>query len=258
MNGYAPGTFWGYETNGIFRPSDADSILDPGAKKKRYVVVNQPYTIDSKGRMVFTQNGAKPGDVRFVDTDNSGSINDKDKTVIGDPNPKFTFGLTINLEYKGFDLNCFFQGSYGNQIYCAIKQNWYNPSGGGNWIVGALDAYRDPVYKDGVMVDPGNTESDQFKLTGTENYKVSDWYVEDGSYVRLKSMQLGYTVPANFTKKYGIERLRVYVGGRNLLTMTKYSGTDPEIGGGDPTQFGIDYGVYPQAKMYNVGLNLSF
>lgn len=258
LNGEAPGVFWGYKTNGIFRPGDADSILDPGATRIRYVVTNQPYTIDSKGRKVFTQNAAKPGDVRFVDTDNSGNINDKDKTVIGNPNPKFTIGLTINLEYKGFDLNCFFQGSYGNQIYCAIKQNWYNPSGGGNWIVGALDAYRDPVYKDGIMIDPGNTTSDQFKLTGTDNYKVSDWYVEDGSYLRLKSMQLGYTIPANFTKKYGIERLRIYVGGRNLITWTKYSGTDPEIGGGDPTLFGIDNGVYPQAKMYNIGLNLSF
>jgi len=162
-------------------------------------------------------------------------------------------------EYKGFDLNCFFQGSYGNQIFNAIKGNWYNSSGTGNWVTDAANAYRAPVYDQaGNMIDPGNTTSNQFRLAGAQNYLPSDWYIEDGSYIRLKSMQIGYTLPETFTIKYGIERLRFYVGGMNLLTWTKYSGLDPEIGGNDPTQFGIDYGVYPQAKMYNVGLNLTF
>ncbi len=258
-NGDVPGAFWGYETNGLFRTSDCDSILDPGAKKKRYVAVNQPYKTDSKGKKTFVQNYAQPGDVRFVDTNGDTIFTDKDKTVIGNPNPKFTFAFSLNLEYKGFDLNCFFQGSYGNQIFNAIKGNWYNSSGTGNWVTDAANAYRAPVYDQaGNMIDPGNTTSNQFRLAGAQNYLPSDWYIEDGSYIRLKSMQIGYTLPETFTIKYGIERLRFYVGGMNLLTWTKYSGLDPEIGGNDPTQFGIDYGVYPQAKMYNVGLNLTF
>jgi TonB-linked SusC/RagA family outer membrane protein len=257
-NGDVPGAFWGYKTDGLFRPSDGDSILDPGAKKKRYVAVNQPYRTTSSGKKIFFQNLAQPGDLRFVDTNGDTIFTDKDKTVIGNPNPKFTFAFTFNLEYKGFDLNCFFQGSYGNQIFNALKGGWYSSSSG-NWVKDAANAYRSPVYDDaGNMIDPGNTTSDQFRLVGTQNYLPSDWYIEDGSYIRLKSMQIGYTLPETFTKKYGIERLRFYVGGMNLITWTKYSGLDPEIGGNDPTQFGIDYGVYPQAKMYNVGLNLTF
>jgi TonB-linked SusC/RagA family outer membrane protein len=258
-NGDAPGAFWGYQTSGLYRASDTGSIYDPVTKKTKYgLVVNQPHQINSKGQTILMMPNAKPGDVRFVDRNGDGIISDKDKTVIGDPNPKFTYGLAINLEFKGFDMNCFFQGSYGNQIFNSIKQNWYNPSGGGNWIEGALNAYRAPVYNNGALVDPGNTNTNQFRLAGTDNYRISDWYVEDGSYLRLKSMQIGYTIPDNFTKKLGIERFRVYVGGMNLLTWTKYTGLDPEIGSGNPTQFGIDYGVYPQAKMYNVGINMSF
>jgi hypothetical protein len=184
-----------------------------------------------------------------------------DKTVIGNPNPKFTFGFSINLEYKGFDLNCFFQGSYGNQIFNANKSGWYNSSGQANWIKDALNAYRDPVYdENGNMIDPGNTTSNQFRLYGStgDNYRISDWYVEDGSYIRLKSAQLGYTLPEAFTQKYGVQKLRIYVGGSNLITLTKYTGMDPEIAGNDPTYFGIDGGVYPQAKMYNVGVNATF
>ncbi len=199
--------------------------------------------------------------MRFVDIngDTIFSSDNRDKTIIGDPNPKFTFGFSINLEYKGFDMNCFFQGSYGNDIFNWAKRGKYNPSGNENWIVDALDAYRAPVYDEsGNMIDPGNTTSNQFRLAGTDNYKYSDWYIEDGSYLRLKSLQLGYTLPETISRKFGVELLRVYVGGRNLLTLTKYTGLDPEIGGNDPTLFGIDYGVYPQAKMYSIGLNMSF
>ncbi|MFC2136583.1 SusC/RagA family TonB-linked outer membrane protein [Bacteroidota bacterium] len=260
-NGDSPGAFWGYKTDGVFRLSDADSILDPGATRKRYVVVNQPFKLDANGNKVFIQNNAQPGDLSFVDINGDTVLNNDDKVVIGDPNPKFTFGFTINLEYKDFDLNCFFQGSYGNDIFNATKGSWYNSSGSGNWVKDALNAYRSPVYdENGNMIDPGNTTSDQFRLFGStaDNYRMSDWYIEDGSYVRLKSLQLGYTLPETFAEKYGIGLLRVYVGGRNLITWTKYSGMDPEIGGNNPTEFGIDYAVYPQAKMYNIGINMSF
>jgi len=261
-NGDVPGAFWGYQTDGIFRPEDADTIIDPGTGRARYVVVNQPYTINpTTGSIVFLQNNALPGDMRFVDTNGDSVLNDKDKVVIGDPNPDFTFGFTINLEYKGFDLNCFFQGSYGNDIFNTCKSGWYNSNGLGNWVTDAKNAYRDPVYdEDGNMIDPGNTTSNQFKLRGstTDNYRMSDWYVEDGSYVRLKSIQIGYTLPTALIRKFGVERFRIYVGGRNLITWTKYSGLDPEVGGNDPTYFGVDGGSYPQPKMYNAGVNVSF
>jgi TonB-dependent starch-binding outer membrane protein SusC len=262
MNGEAPGAFWGYQTDGIFRPEDAATIVDTATGRERYVVVNQPYRVNpTTGTVTFLQNNALPGDVRFVDTNGDTLLNDRDKVVIGNPNPDFTFGFTIDLEYRGFDLNCFFQGSVGNDIFNANKSGWYNSNGLGNWVTDAKNAYRDPVYDEsGNMIDPGNTTSAQFKLRGStgDNYRMSDWYVEDGSYVRLKSIQLGYTLPETFTNRFKVERFRIYVGGRNLITWTKYSGLDPEMGGNDPTYFGVDGGSYPQPKMYNLGMNLSF
>jgi hypothetical protein len=258
-NGDAPGVFWGYKTDGLFRPQDLETIEENG--KQRDVWTNLPYRIDANGRRVYAQNNAKPGDQRFVDVNGDTLLNADDKVIIGDPNPNFTFGFTLNLEYKGFDLNCFLQGSYGNDIFNASKASWYNSNGLNNWVKDAANAYRDPVFdEDGNMIDPGNTSSDQFRLYGStsDNYRMSDWYVEDGSYVRLKSIQLGYTLPQTLSLKVGIERLRVYVGGRNLITWTNYSGLDPELGGNDPTYFGIDGGSYPQPKLYNVGVNMTF
>jgi TonB-dependent starch-binding outer membrane protein SusC len=261
MDGQAPGTFWGFKSNGLFRPGDVDTIIVNGKKVAAWKD-NIPYKTDPKtGLRVYAQKNVKPGDLKFADVNKDTALTDADKTIIGNPNPKFTYGFTINLEYKGFDLNCFFSGSYGNDIFNNNKNGWYNSTGTGNWIPDAANAYRAPVYdKTGIMIDPGNTTSNQFRLFGStqDNYRISDWYVEDGSYLRLKSAQFGYTLPDKLTKKYGIERVRIYVGGSNLFTWTKYKGLDPEIGGNDPTKFGIDYGVYPQAKMYSVGLNLSF
>jgi TonB-dependent starch-binding outer membrane protein SusC len=261
-NGDVPGAFWGYQTDGIFREEDAETIVDPVTGRERYVVTNQPYTINpTTGAITYLQNNAKPGDVRFIDTNGDGLLNDQDKVVIGDPNPDFTYGFTINLEYKGFDLNCFLQGSYGNDIFNNNKSGWYNSNGLGNWVKDAQNAYRSPVYdEEGNMIDPGNTTSNQFRLYGStsDNYRMSDWYVEDGSYLRLKSVQIGYTLPETFTQKFKIEKLKIYVGGKNLITWTKYSGLDPEMGGNDPTYFGVDGGSYPQPKMYNAGINVSF
>lgn len=257
-NGDVPGAFWGYKTKGLFRPEDAETIIEKG--KNRIVNKNEPYKIIN-GSRVYAQNSVQPGDQMFVDTNGDTVLNASDKVVIGDPNPDFTFGFTVNLEFKGFDLNAFFQGSYGNDIFNTNKLGWYNSSGRSNWVKDALNAYRSPVYdKDGNMIDPGNTTSNQFRLFGstTDNYRMSDWYVEDGSYVRLKSIQIGYTLPLDLTNKFGVERLRIYVGGRNLITWTNYSGLDPEIGGNDPTYFAVDGGSYPQPKMYNIGLNVTF
>jgi TonB-dependent starch-binding outer membrane protein SusC len=260
MDGQAPGAFWGYKTNGLFRASDTGSVYDPATKRTQYgVVVNQPYTLDNRGRKVFRQSQAQPGDLRYVDVNGDSVFNNKDLTIIGDPNPKFTFGLTINLEYKGFDFNCFFSGSYGNQIYNAERMNLLGNTGRGNWEIDALNAYRAPVYKNGALVDPGNTTSNIFRLApNADNYRISDFWVEDGSFIRLQSMQFGYTIPDKYTKKIGVERFRMYIGAKNLFTWTKYSGLDPELGVGDPTQCGVDNGVYPHAKMYDFGINLSF
>ncbi len=260
LNGHAPGVFWGYKTDGLFRPEDVETITENG--KTRNVWKDLPYKLDSQGRRVYAQNKAKTGDLRFIDMNGDTLLTEKDKVITGNPNPKFTFGLTINLEYKGFDLNCFIMGSYGNDIFNASKTSWYNSNGLNNWTKDALKAYRDPVYDaNGNMIDPGNTSASQFALRGstTDNYRMSDWYVEDGSYVKLKSIKLGYTIPKSLTAKIGIERFRVYVGARNLITLTKYSGLDPELGGtNDPLQFGVDNGSYPMPKMYNIGFDVSF
>jgi TonB-linked SusC/RagA family outer membrane protein len=256
-NGQAPGVFYGYKTNGIYHNSDLGTING----KAKQVIVNQPHYLDSKGNTVLAFLTAGPGDVRFVDINHDGKINGSDITMIGNPNPKFTYGFSGSFAFKSFDLNYFFQGSYGNQIFNTMKLNWYSPTATGNWTKDALNAYHAPVVdKNGNVLSPGNTTSSQFRLwnTGVNNYMNSDWYVEDGSYLRLKSIQIGYTLPKTLTNYAGIERFRIYVGAKNLLTFTKYSGTDPEMASSNPMAQGVDYGVYPQARMYMAGIELTF
>ena len=255
MNGQAPGVFVGYKTAGLYHQSDMGTV------KGKARIVNQPFYKNTNGDTILMYPNAQPGDLRFVDLNHDGKINSSDQTIIGNPNPKFTYGFSGSFEYKNFDLNYFFQGSYGNQIFNTMKLGWYSPTATGNWSKDALNAYHAPVVDAiGNVLSQGNVNSSQFRLwnTGVNNYANSNWYVEDGSYLRLKSIQLGYTLPQNISKFAGIEKLRLYIGAKNLFTITKYTGTDPEIGSNDPTSFGIDYGVYPQVRMFMGGLELSF
>jgi len=196
------------------------------------------------------QPNAKAGDRKFVDRNDDGQINDEDKYFAGTPFPKVNYGLSFNAGYKGFDLNIFAQGVAGVKLFNALKYTNINPSIGTNYnmLTGILDAWT-----------PENTSTDIPRLNTKDpngNYgTVSDWYLEDGGYFRIKNVTLGYTFPRTFLSKAGLNNLRVYATGSNLFTFTKYDGFDPEIG---MDQVGIDKGRYPLARTVLVGLNVNF
>lgn len=192
------------------------------------------------------QPNAQPGDVRFVDIDNNGVINDDDRTYIGKGMPDWAYGFNIGFEWKGLDFNAIFQGVAGVQVYNVTRRT---------------DLYyvNLPHYMINRWTGEGTSNTlPRFSfVSANENWRASDLWVEDGSYFRLKNIQLGYTLPQKWTRTLFISGLRVYVSGENVLTFTNYSGFDPEIASGG-TSLGIDRGVYPQTKVYTVGVNLTF
>jgi hypothetical protein len=255
--------FYGYKTNGLFRESDPTFIQTVGPREK-IVIVNQPFIIETNGDTTFMQPDAKPGDVRYVDVNGDGELTEDDKVKLGSPLPKFTFGFTINLEYKMFDLNALIVGSYGNKVFNGTKQYLYYSQGYGNRLAEYDDRYKNEVVKDGIVVVQENKNTDIPRNVPANYTKPTNFFIEDGSYIRLRSIQLGITLPKSFTSKVGIDRFRIYVGAKNLLTLTKYSGYDPVVSGGattgtDGTMIqGIDIGGYPSTKMFLAGVNLNF
>ncbi|MFT3754036.1 MAG: TonB-dependent receptor [Paludibacter sp.] len=173
-----------------------------------------------------------------------------DRTIIGDPNPKFTYGMTNNFSYKGFSLNLFLQGSYGNDIYNVSRMETEGMYDAKNQSVSVLDRWERPGM---VTYMPRATQSKNNLVSSTR-------FVEDGSYLRLKTLTLSYDFKNTFLKKVGITRLQPYLTAQNLLTLTKYKGFDPEVNqyGGDAKVQGIDYGTYPQSKSYVFGFNVEF
>lgn len=218
--------FYGYKTAGIFQNTD---------EVKAYK--------NDKGELL--QPTAVPGDVRFVDVDGNGIIDANDRTDIGKGMPDWTFGFNLGVSWKNFDLNMMWQGTAGNDIYDATRRTDIATSNLPSWMLnrwtGEGTSNRIPRFVQGDNV----------------NWQSSDLYVYDGSYLRLKNIQLGYTLPATLTQKVFISSLRFYVAAENLFTFTKYHGFDPEISSGG-TSLGIDYGVYPQARVWTIGASLSF
>lgn len=193
------------------------------------------------------QPNAKPGDFRWVDINGDGKItsDNLDKTFLGNTIPKYTFGLTLNLEYKSFDFMVFVQGVAGSKIFQGLRRL---DIGNANYQTSVLGRWTGE-----------GTSNDYPRLTTNDangNFgNMSDFYLEKGDYARIKLVQLGYTLPGKIINKIGASRLRVYVTSENLLTLTGYTGYDPEIGGG---VFGIDRGVYPQARSIIGGVQLQF
>ena len=214
------------ENDGIFQ-SDAEA---------------QAYTKD--GEMI--QPNAKAGDLKFVDLNDDGTIDSDDKRFCGDYYPDFTYGLNISLGYKNFDCSMFFQGVQGVDIFAGYKLTTYKPTQGYNLLAEGKNAWS--VDNKGAdiprlqMQDPNNNYSTE-----------SDWYLEDGSYLRLKNFNLGYTLPNQLLSASGISKLRLYIASENLLTITGYKGFDPEVG-----EKGLDMMKYPQARTFMIGANISF
>ena len=197
---------------------------------------------------------AKVGDFRFVDVDESGDIDlDKDRTICGNYMPKFTYGFGGKLWYGGFDMDFNFQGVYGNKILNLNRRYIDNMEGNVNGTKVALDRWKSPENPGSGLVNRANR-----KQTGS-NGRTSTWHLEGGSYLRLQNLSFGYTLPRELTQKFKVEKMRVYVSGQNLFTITDYSGYNPEVNA-RPSQNltpGEDYGTYPLARTYMFGLNIT-
>ena len=220
--GLALFTLWGYKYEGIYA-TDAEALTHLNG----YNAHNIPF---------------KAGDAKFRDISGDGIIDDKDKTDLGNPFPWLTYGLNLGADYKNFDIQLFFQGVHGNEIYNAVRERTE-----GKGDIATLGTQMRDVWTvgrtDGSIPNPYGSSL---------NYQTSSRFVESGSYLRLKNVQLGYNLPATLLKDKFISSLRVYLSANNLLTFTKYTGYDPEVGSG------VDYGNYPQARTFLLGLNVNF
>lgn len=252
--------FWGYKVIGRFdNPTDfyykdADGNLKEVARPEGNSISVSDTWI---------------GDYIFEDLNNDGVINQDDMQIIGDPNPAFTFGIGNTFSYKGFDLTIYFNGSYGNDVINYNRRFLEDVRVNSNLLTSAKEYARVEV------IDPSRSADDYRNLhvsnTGTSlprissaqknaNSRLSDLYVEDGSYLRLQNISLGYKLPRSIVSKAKIEGARVYVNLQNVYTWTKYSGYDPEVGAmyGNALMSGLDYGRYPSPRIVTFGLNLTF
>ena len=224
--GLPVGTFWGYNTDGLLTMDD----ITKGSPKLAGVPQLQ-------------------GDRKYVDTNGDGVVNSSDKHNLGNAQPKLTFGLSNSISYKGFDLSFLFQGSYGNKLFNFLQQKLELTTVNLNVSSTLLDRYS--------TTNPNGTMP---RATNAPVSQVADIYIEDGSYVKLKNLTLGYTLPKSLLSKIGIKQIRFYATAQNIWTWTKYSGLDPEVNffDSDNTKQGIDYGAYPSTKAFLGGLNLTF
>jgi TonB-dependent starch-binding outer membrane protein SusC len=204
---------------------------------------------------VFTKNPSqkvvKPGDIRFKDLNGDGDITSDDRANIGNQSPDFTYGLNLSAAYTGFDFNCFITGVQGNKIF---NTNLYDLQGMTRLFNSSTDVLNRAIVVNGVVTNPNATIPRA--LGAIQNTGVNDRFVEDGSYVRFKNITVGYTLPNKAFSKY-FSKLRIYASTQNLITITKYSGLDPEIGGSNYNT-GVDKGNYPQPKSILMGLEVAF
>jgi len=219
------GYFYGYRTNGIFQ--------------------NQAEIDAAPSQTGLGSPNTQPGDLRFVDMNGDNKIDANDKTYIGDPIPSATMGFNINLNYKGFDFSAYTFASIGNDMLRNYERTVPNANRL-NYVMGR-------------WTGEGTSNSVPRATTGaTNNNVISDYFVEDASYVRIQNVQLGYTFTDELLGKGGITKARLYVGVNNLYTFTKYMGYDPGASSGAPIGSGIDYGFYPIPRMYMIGANINF
>ncbi|MEA4807955.1 SusC/RagA family TonB-linked outer membrane protein [Macellibacteroides fermentans] len=196
---------------------------------------------------------AQPGDVIFLDIAGEksntpdGKITDADKTKIGKGMPDWTFGLSLGADWKGFDLNLFFQGTAGNDVFDFSQRGDIQAMNRPSWM---LDRW--------IGEGTSNKIPRMTAVNPNRNWRSSDLYIKDGSYVRLKTIQLGYSLPTSLLEKASLQRLRLFVTAENLFTFTSYDGFDPEIAAGDYFNIGVDKGIYPQSRTISVGANLTF
>lgn len=223
------GSFYGYEQSGIFQ-SEADIAASP------------------------SYSSARVGGMKFRDINGDGQINPDDRKIIGNPNPDFYYSLNLNASYKNFDISMFFNGVQGNDLYDTNRYFTDFPTFQGAKSTRLLNAWT-----------PTNTSSNVPSVTGTAaeiEYESSSYYVQDGSFFRMKNLQIGYTIPAEkvFGSKWGVSRFRVYASTTNVFTITNYTGLDPEVSAEAETYsaLGVDRGIYPNPRQFLLGVSVGF
>ncbi|CAN5520333.1 TonB-dependent receptor [soil metagenome] len=249
--GHPLSQFYGYQVEGIFQSNADVTTLNEQAQKA------------AGSTSVYYQNaGTAAGDLRFRDVNGDGRITIADKTFIGNPWPKMTYGFTLNLGWKGLDLTALFQGVQGVDVYNGNK--YFTQFMYGDYTT-TMDIFNSSFFNGNGLTDQprvGSTSSaGVFSRDPNANYgRVSDYFVEDGSFLKLRNLQIGYTIPNSLMKSLKISDLKIYVQGQNLLTFTKYKGLDPEVlGRNGTTARGIDtIYSYPRTMLLSAGINLSF
>ncbi|MEX6688255.1 TonB-dependent receptor [Danxiaibacter flavus] len=226
QTGLPVGTFWGYTTDGLLTGEDI-----------------------AKGTPLLTGVPQQEGDRKYVPINGHTSVTNADKHELGNAQPKFTFGFSNNISWKKFDLSFLLQGSYGNKIFNQYQQLLEKPTLSLNASATLLDRWS--------ASNPNGTVP---RATNSPVPQIIDRYVEDGSYLRLKNISLGYSLPQSVLSRIRIKQVRVYVSAQNLFTITSYTGFDPEVNfyDGDNTKQGIDMGLYPSVKNFTAGLNVTF
>ena len=219
--------FWGWKTDGVFQNMDEVNAY-----------------VNKDGNLI--QPNAQPGDFRWKDINGDGVINDDDRTKLGKGIPDWTFGITLTMDWKGFDFSMLLQGQLGVQALNVTRRT---------------DLYYINLPKSILNRWTGEGSTNKYPRfafdSANENYRVSDYWMEDASFLRARNIQLGYTLPASITKKAFISRLRLYAQVENAFTLTKYTGCDPEVSGGF-REVGVDRGVYPQNRTVTFGVNVTF
>lgn len=256
------GQFWGYKVIGRFNEPTDFYYKDANGNVKQ-VAIPEGNTI--------AKNSTWIGDYIYEDINGDGVINSEDCTFIGNPSPKFTYGIGNTFSYKGFDLTIFFSGSYGNKALNLTRMRIEDPRSNGNILKSSLN------YAQVDLIDPNGSDSDYRNLhvvngasttmpalqasDANQNFtRISDMLIEDASYLRLQNISIGYTFPKKLINKIHLSNLKLYANIQNVCTWSKYSGLDPEVGAmyGDALMTGVDYGRYPSPRIYTFGLNVSF
>lgn len=228
------GIFYGWRTDGLYQTTD-DISKDPN-------IANDPRR---------TAGLIEPGDVRFLDTNGDGLIDDRDRVNLGSPHPKMVYGFNADFNYKGFDLGLFFLGNAGVKIFNADRMQGLDPTYSFNMYEEVKDRW----------TGPGTSNSIPRMTTrrNNRNYRTSDMFIEKGDFLRLKNLSIGYTLNDKLTNRLGIGKTRFYITGQNVFTVTGYSGLDPELGYTDGNrQINVDYAQYPQSRTWIFGLNVTF
>lgn len=267
VEGEPVGQFYGYKVKGMFKEEDDFYQKD----------ANGNFLLDSRGNRVqvalptgqhISKNEIWVGDFIFEDINRDGIIDEQDRTFLGNPEPKFSYGFNNTFIYKGFDLNVFINGVYGNELLNLFRQDFTNPSRASGLLKEVTGVARveliDPSQPEeiwNVHVTNPNTASIQrvAQYDANDNNRMSGRFVEDGSYLRIKNISLGYTFPQKLMHKWGIENLRVYMNIQNAFTFTNYKGYDPEVGAYNYNVLlrGVDYARYPSQRIYTFGLNIT-